>query len=76
MNKKILELNLLGLKCPLPVLKIAKEVRNLNKDIIIEIKTDDPRAENDIEFFCKEANLEILKKFKFKKTLYFSIKKK
>lgn len=76
MNKKILKLNLLGLRCPIPVLKIAKEIKNLSIDKVLEVETDDPKAENDIEYFCNETGLEILKKFKENKILYFCLKKK
>lgn len=76
MNKKIIKLNLIGLKCPLPVLKIAKKFKELNNKSILEVKSDDPKSERDIKLFCENYNVEILKNFKEKKILYFSLKKK
>ena len=76
MNKKIIKLNLIGLKCPLPVLKIAKKFKELNNKSILEVKADDPKSEKDIKLFCENYNVEILKNFKEKKILYFSLKKK
>ena len=75
MNKKKIKLDLIGLKCPLPVLKTAKKIKEINNESVLEIKTDDPSAENDIEELCKNNNYKVLKKLKEKKVLYFVLKK-
>ncbi len=62
MKKKIYKLNLLGLKCPLPVLKISKIFKEINKGDIILVKTDDPKANLDIENLTKSVSIKILKK--------------
>ena len=62
MKIKIYKLNLLGLKCPLPVLKISKIFKEINKGDIILVKTDDPKANLDIENLTKSVNIKILKK--------------
>ena len=62
MKKKIYKLNLLGLKCPLPVLKISKIFKKINKGDIILVKTDDPKANLDIENLTKSVSIKILKK--------------
>ena len=56
------ELDTTGLLCPLPVLKLKKRIKNINKGEVIKIFTDDPAAELDIPHFCKETNNIILKK--------------
>ena len=75
MAKKSNFLDLRGLKCPIPVLKIAKKIKTISKGDIIEVNVDDPNAENDIEELTKNINIEILKKEKSKNTLFFKIKK-
>jgi tRNA 2-thiouridine synthesizing protein A len=47
-------LDLRGLKCPLPVLKSRKVLRNLAPDTMVQIETTDPLASIDIPHFCIE----------------------
>ena len=68
-------MDLIGLKCPLPVLKTAKKIKEINNESVLEIKTDDPSAENDIEELCRNNNYKVLQKLKEKKVLYFVLKK-
>ena len=56
------ELDTTGLLCPLPVLKLKKRIKNINKGEVIKIFTNDPAAELDIPHFCNETNNIILKK--------------
>ena len=56
------ELDTTGLLCPLPVLKLKKRIKNINKGEVIKIVTDDPAAELDIPHFCNETKYKILKK--------------
>ena len=48
MKKKVYFLNLKGYKCPIPVLKISKKFKEINKGDILEVNTDDPKADKDI----------------------------
>ena len=57
------ELDTTGLLCPLPVLKLKKRIKNINKGEVIKIFTDDPAAELDIPHFCNETNNKILIQF-------------
>ncbi|MDC3091194.1 sulfurtransferase TusA family protein [Rickettsiales bacterium] len=75
MNKFFLTLNLLGLKCPLPVLKTAKKLREMNKDELLEVKTDDSSAERDLKEFCNLNNSKIITTKKQNKILCILIKK-
>lgn len=50
----------IGLLCPLPVLKIAKRLRQLEPGTILEILADDPAARIDIPHFCNEAGHELV----------------
>lgn len=54
-------LDLKGLKCPLPVLKTRKAMRDLAKGDIISMETTDPLAVIDIPAFCNEQGHNLLK---------------
>ena len=58
----VAELDTTGLLCPLPVLKLRKRLKALNKREVIKIFTDDPAAELDIPHFCNETSNKIVKK--------------
>ena len=60
------EIDATGLLCPLPVLRLRKKIKNLNKGEIIKIFTDDPAAELDIPHFCNEKKYKILNKIEEK----------
>ena len=51
-----IELDLRGLKCPLPVLKTRNALRKLEAGQRILIVTDDPLAVIDIPAFCNETS--------------------
>lgn len=75
MNKKIIKLNYLGLKCPLPVLKTHKVLKQIDSDTLVEVCTDDPSAENDFRNLCENSHFTILQTRKEKKVLFLCIKK-
>ena len=75
MKKKQVKLDLIGLKCPIPVLKIAKNIKEIKVGDILIVYVDDPKAENDIEELVKNINIKILNKIKKKKILTFYIEK-
>ena len=60
------EIDATGLLCPLPVLKLRKRIKGINKGQVIKIFTDDPAAELDIPHFCTETNHKILNKIQEK----------
>ena len=65
----------MGLKCPIPVLKIAKKIKEIRKGDIIKVKVDDPKAENDINELNKQINITIIKKIKHNDFMLFEIEK-
>ena len=75
MIKKIKLINLMGLRCPLPVLKIAKKIKEIKKGDIIEVKVDDPKAESDINELTKQIKIKIIKKIKDNNFMLFEIEK-
>ena len=50
-----------GLRCPLPVLKVRKNLPILKKTDIVLIIADDPLAEIDLRHFCSIKSYEIKK---------------
>ena len=75
MIKKTKLINLIGLRCPLPVLKIAKKIKEIETGDIIKVKVDDPKAEKDISELNKQINIKIIKKIKNNEFMLFEIEK-
>ena len=57
-------LDLKGLKCPLPVLKNLKKFKEISIGDIINAKCDDPKAETDIKKSLNSIKMNIKKKKK------------
>ena len=53
-------IDLLGLKCPLPVLKANRLLKNYAKGDIINFLVDDEAAPDDFKVFCETKNFELL----------------
>ena len=49
-----LEVDALGLLCPLPVLRMKKRMRPLASGAVIRLLADDPAAHVDVPHFCAE----------------------
>ena len=76
-KKYSLVINTSGLRCPLPLLKVQKNINSLRKNHEALIITDDPMAEIDLKHFCSNNNYS-LKEIKNKQDgdeQLFSIKK-
>ena len=54
------ELDALGLLCPLPVLRAAKRLRAMAPGSTLRLIVDDPAAAVDVPHFCKEQGHELL----------------
>ena len=65
MEKKITDycmvIDTTGLRCPLPVLKVRKDLPILKKRDLVLIIADDPLAEIDLRNFCNVKSYEIKK---------------
>ena len=75
MTKKTKLINLMGLRCPLPVLKISKKIKEIKTGEIIKVKVDDPKAEEDISELNKQIKIKIIKKIKHSDFMLFEIEK-
>ena len=69
-------LDLKGLKCPIPILRIAKKVKSIKKGQTFLVCADDINIENDIEELTKNIKIEIIEKNKKKNLFTFTILKK
>ena len=67
-----------GLRCPLPVLKVRKNLQYLKKNQLALIIADDPLAEIDLRHFCdlKSYILENVSKNSADEKKYYEIKRK
>ena len=50
-----MELDCVGLLCPLPVLRARTRLLSLGPGIVLRIRTTDPMARIDLPHFCSEA---------------------
>ena len=51
-SNKVEQLDLTGLKCPLPVLKARRHITQMAVGAMLEVSADDPAAPLDFDHFC------------------------
>lgn len=54
-------LDCLGQRCPLPVIALAKKIRNVPVGEVIRVLADDPAAPNDIRAWCRMKEQEFVR---------------
>jgi tRNA 2-thiouridine synthesizing protein A len=64
-----------GLKCPLPVLKARKAMRDVPAGGVLRILATDPGAVKDFEHFCKTTGYQLIAAREEAGTLIFEIRK-
>jgi tRNA 2-thiouridine synthesizing protein A len=64
-----------GLKCPLPVLKARKAMRELPVGGVLRVLATDPGAAKDFEHFCKTTGHRLLAAREERGVLVFEIAK-
>ena len=75
MNKKITKLDLLGLKCPFPVLKTMKKLKEISSNQLLEVKIDDNNSIKDFKQLSKDKKIILVDFKKHNKFLFFLIKR-
>lgn len=75
MNKKITKLDLLGLKCPFPVLKTMKKLKEISPNHLLEVKTDDIDSIKDFKQLSRNKKIILVDFKKDNKILFFLIKR-
>ena len=68
--------DLRGLKCPIPVLRLKKELSKEKAGSLIKVITSDPSSIKDIEIFCNKTGDQIIEKHITSNQFEFFIKKK
>lgn len=69
------ELNLQGLMCPLPVVKMSKAIKEVPIGGIIEATATDPGVLADIPAWCKSTGNEMLKTERDGKAIKFWVRR-
>ena len=54
-------LDCLGQRCPLPVIALARRIREVPVGEVIQVLADDPAAANDIRAWCRMKEQEFLR---------------
>ena len=56
----MIELDCLGQKCPLPVIRLAQNIGRAEIGGVVRVLADDPAAANDIPAWCRMKKQEFL----------------
>ncbi|NIM20031.1 MAG: hypothetical protein GTO51_07240 [Candidatus Latescibacteria bacterium] len=65
-----------GFFCPIPVIKTAEAIKNLDSGGIVEVISDDPAIEHDMPAWCKSKGHEIKSMTKEGKVYRYFVQKK
>ena len=68
MKKNDITIDLIGLKCPMPVLKANKKLKNFKSGDIINFLVDDESAPDDFKILCETKGYKIIDIYKNKHT--------
>ena len=49
-----------GLSCPMPILKLAKEIKSMTSGEILELLGTDPGSKSDVPKWCEKTGHELL----------------
>ncbi len=49
-----------GLSCPMPIIKLAKEIKGMDSGQVLELLGTDPGSKNDIPSWCNKTGNEFL----------------
>ncbi len=55
-----LDVDAIGLKCPMPILKCKKGLNEISSNQILRISTTDKNAQKDFEVFCRQTGHQLL----------------
>jgi tRNA 2-thiouridine synthesizing protein A len=56
----VITLDCLGRRCPLPVIELARRIRDVRIGDVVRVLADDPAAANDIPAWCRMKDQEFL----------------
>jgi len=70
-----LEVDAIGLKCPLPILYCKRGLNSIKDNQVIKIKTTDKSAHKDFKSFCEKTGHQLLSHVVEGKVTIFYIKR-
>lgn len=65
-----------GLSCPMPILKTAQKIKEVEVGKVLEVLADDPGAEEDMPAWCRQTGNEFLSEEKEEDYFKFYIRRK
>ena len=71
----MIKLDLTGLNCPLPILKIKKFLSSVEPGFVLKVITTDPSSKKDIQDFCQKTGHELLEQIQSDDIITSVIKK-
>ena len=54
------EIDLVGYRCPIPILKIKKKIETHSKGDYLHVKASDPMIKVDLPLFCKDSKCRLI----------------
>ncbi len=54
------ELNLLGVKCPLPIVELNRAMKGMTNGEEVQVTADDPAFQLDVEAWCRRTGQALL----------------
>ena len=70
-----LEVDAIGLKCPLPILYCKRGLNSISDNQTLKIKTTDKSAHKDFKSFCDKTGHQLVEHFNENEVTIFYIKK-
>jgi len=65
-----------GLMCPMPIVKLAKKMKEMQVGKVLELVADDPGSKEDVPAWCSRTGNELLEMKQEGNVYFFYIKKK
>ena len=60
MTRYDFEVDAIGLKCPMPILRCKKGLNAIKKNQVFKISSSDIIAEDDLKVFCNESGHDLI----------------
>ena len=71
----MIELDLKGLSCPMPLLKAKLALNGLNTDDVVAVWATDPGSQRDFAVFCEQSGHQLLESSEQNGNFYYRIQK-
>ncbi len=64
-----------GLSCPMPILKLAKGIKNIDVGQVLELLATDPGSKTDVPAWCEKTGNEFIESTEEKGTFKYYIRR-